>query len=94
MNLKIASDVIQTELRNALGILPEKQKEMAVKRLTACNSCEHKKETFDKFGELNIKFDSCGICGCILNWKAKLQDQDCPHPEGSKWSEENLNKIL
>lgn len=89
--IKTVGSVISTELKDSLNLLPPKQKEMAKKRLSACSTCEYKKETFDKFGDLNIRLETCGICGCILELKSKLYEQDCPHPEGSKWVEKPIN---
>jgi len=51
--------------------------EIKKKRLDACNSCENLTEFLGK--------RQCKICLCFLDAKASLIDQDCPHPQGSKW---------
>ncbi len=47
--------------------------ELARKRLAICTKCELRKGFF------------CGVCGCVLNAKARLEDESCPHPDGDKW---------
>ena len=47
------------------------------KRIEVCNSCEELGEFFGK--------QQCKICKCFIKAKASLSDQDCPHPQGSKW---------
>ncbi len=46
-------------------------------RLETCNSCEES-DTF-------MGLSRCKICLCFLDAKTALVDQDCPHPNGSKW---------
>lgn len=47
------------------------------KRLEECNKCENLGEFFGK--------KQCKICMCFIEPKSSLVDQDCPHPNGSKW---------
>lgn len=51
-----------------------KKQILADKRLNVCNKCEHKTPTF--LG------DACGLCGCILDSKTRVQDEQC---ELEKW---------
>jgi len=57
--------------------------ELKAERLKKCESCDMREEFFGK--------NRCKICLCFLEAKASLVDQDCPHPEGSRW-QENLNQ--
>jgi hypothetical protein len=49
-------------------------------RLTICTECEH----FKKF------LNRCGICGCVMTIKARLQNMSCPK---NKWNQENKNAL-
>lgn len=40
-------------------------------RLEQCGTCEHKKG------------NKCNLCGCFINYKAKLKNSECPI---GKWS--------
>lgn len=46
---------------------------MATNRLVECSFCEH------RIGS------TCGICGCLISLKARLEDEQCPDPEGNRW---------
>ncbi len=46
---------------------------MAKERLKICTHCELRKGLV------------CGECGCVLQAKARLADDECPHPDGDKW---------
>lgn len=54
--------------------------EVQQERLKICGSCEEL-ESF-------ISMKRCKVCLCFLDAKTKLVDQDCPHPNGSKWQKE------
>ena len=41
------------------------------RRLSICDSCEHKRRS------------KCNLCGCFINYKAKLKNSECPL---GKWS--------
>lgn len=43
-------------------------------RLKVCAECSHLMESH-----------TCSICGCIVQVRALIEDQDCPHYDGSKW---------
>ncbi len=45
-------------------------------RIDTCRKCEY----------FNATTTQCNECGCFLHLKAPLKKQDCPHPDGSKWS--------
>ena len=47
---------------------PLKEKEL---RLEQCEPCEHRKG------------NRCNLCGCFINYKAKLKNSECPL---GKWS--------
>jgi len=47
---------------------------MSRKRLVICSHCE-KRNWF-----------MCGECGCPLIAKSRLDDEECPHPDGDKWN--------
>lgn len=46
---------------------------LANERLDVCIHCELRKGLV------------CGECGCVLQAKARLIEEHCPHPDGSKW---------
>ena len=56
--------------------MPVVSKEQYKERLRACEECKHRK---------NVK---CGLCGCIIAAKARMETTDCPDTP-SKWSEIN-----
>ena len=41
------------------------------RRLSVCQTCEHKRGT------------RCNLCGCFINYKSKLKSSECPL---GKWS--------
>ncbi|WP_373284457.1 DUF6171 family protein [Pullulanibacillus pueri] len=44
------------------------------KRIRACYHCS----------SLLYK-TTCKHCGCLVKYKAKFADKECPHPQGSRW---------
>ena len=54
--------------------------EVKAERLKKCEDC-------DQLGEL-LGLKRCNICTCFINAKAALVDQDCPHPNGSRWQKD------
>jgi hypothetical protein len=54
--------------------------EIKEERMKTCKECE-------KIAFL-VNKPMCSVCGCFLTAKTSLIDQDCPHPEGSKWPKE------
>lgn len=48
--------------------------EVARQRLKVCAGCELR------------RWFVCGECGCPLQAKARLLDEECPHPNGNKWA--------
>ena len=57
------------------------EEDIKKERLKSCENCEELTEFFGK--------KQCKICSCFVNAKASLVDQDCPHPNGSKWQRKN-----
>jgi hypothetical protein len=51
--------------------------EVKAERLKKCEDCDLRDEFFGK--------KRCSVCLCFLEAKSSLVDQDCPHPQGSKW---------
>ena len=51
----------------------KKRSEMAIDRLKVCKSCDLRKGRF------------CSVCWCELDAKAEVREEDCEHPNGSKW---------
>jgi hypothetical protein len=33
----------------------------------------------------------CAYCGCLIPFRARVQQRDCPHPAGSRWAETQDN---
>ena len=54
--------------------------EIYLDRLNACNTCPH----------LIQEKKQCGLCGCMLEHKAKWETSTCPD-EPSRWSNNTLN---
>lgn len=52
-----------------------KHEELARKRIAICNKCSHKLH-IDKLGDI------CDKCGCVLEAKARVEDEYC---ELNKW---------
>ena len=42
----------------------------AAERLAICGSCERKKTT--------LGIDSCSVCGCLIELKARIKSSECP----------------
>lgn len=53
--------------------LTNRNNELARKRLKICSECEMR------------KWFVCSVCNCPLNMKARIPDEQCPHPLGDKW---------
>ena len=63
-----------TDLNRAMKdilTLSHAHKEEKTRRLTVCETCEHKKGR------------RCNLCGCFIGYKAKLKNSECPI---GKWS--------
>ena len=56
--------------------MPIVSKTMYKERIESCESCKHRK---------NIK---CGLCGCIIAAKARMETSNCPDIP-SRWPEIN-----
>lgn len=54
-------------------LLTNRNNELAKHRLKICAGCDKR------------KWIACGICFCPLQSKARLEEEDCPHPDGDKW---------
>lgn len=54
--------------------ITNKKQELANKRLGICNKCKYKEDF--PLGDI------CGLCGCILDSKARVIDEKC---EMNKW---------
>ena len=52
-------------------------KDEYAERLDACMKCEH----------VNKKSMRCGLCGCMLQMKARMKTAECPD-KPSKWKEQ------
>lgn len=54
--------------------ITRKKQNLADKRLSICACCEHREDF--KLGDI------CGLCGCILESKTRVDDEKC---EMNKW---------
>ena len=64
------------ELKNYIANgAPNVSTEDYIERLEACNNCEHLIKTTMR----------CGLCGCLLEHKAKWRTTECPK---NKWPKE------
>lgn len=71
-----ALKILSTVGRIILGwwyYITNKNNELARRRLSVCVDCPYR------------KWFACGLCGCGLQAKSRLHEEDCPHPEGDKW---------
>tara|TARA_R110000824_G_scaffold87704_1_gene216094 strand:+ start:426 stop:755 length:330 start_codon:yes stop_codon:yes gene_type:complete len=59
---------------------PTVTQEDYVERLDACLKCEN----------LNREKMTCGLCGCKLEYKAKMKTTTCPYTP-SKWKKQELD---
>ena len=55
--------------------LTNRNNKLALERLDSCKFCRYRKGL------------TCGICGCVLQAKARLESEECPHPDGSRWKQ-------
>jgi hypothetical protein len=64
------------ELVASLGLRPDERASDAVflKRLAACDACEHL-----KLGT------TCMQCGCLVRVRALIASSRCPAPSGNRW---------
>ena len=46
------------------------EEQLRNKRMKVCKPCEHRR--------VNV----CGECGCVLEWKTRVLEEDCPK---NKW---------
>lgn len=53
----------------------DKNQELAKKRIAICNMCNHR-EHIEMIGDI------CAECGCVLEAKARVEDEHC---ELNKW---------
>lgn len=63
----------------------EEEKELAKARVAICVNCEHAREQWlSKFIDKTLKKDvlgsgiGCGLCGCPVNQKALVREEQCP----------------
>lgn len=49
--------------------ITNKEEELAQKRLKICKKCSDK--------EVILNQEICGICGCVLDAKARVKDEKC-----------------
>jgi hypothetical protein len=61
---------------------PNVSTEDYVERLEACNSCEHVKKPQMR----------CGLCGCLLEHKAKWKTTTCPD-KPTRWKKQIVNGL-
>jgi hypothetical protein len=54
--------------------ITNRNNKLAQERLKICSGCELR------------EWFVCGVCGCPLDTKARLEDEKCPHPDGNKWA--------
>jgi hypothetical protein len=53
--------------------ITNRNNELAKSRLVICAGCDKR------------RWVVCGVCGCPLQTKARLEEEECPHPSGNKW---------
>jgi hypothetical protein len=57
--------------------ITSRNNDLARKRLKHCAACEL------------LKWGVCTQCGCPVQTKSRLEDAECPHPNGNKWKIES-----
>lgn len=58
---------------------------IAKERDAICTGCPEKDVTGDKC-LVPMTAPCCGVCGCKLAWKLRALSEECPHPDGPRWS--------
>lgn len=59
-------------------LITNRNKGLAKTRIKICAKCDKRKGLV------------CGICFCPIQAKARLLEEDCPHPDGDKWKNPQL----
>jgi hypothetical protein len=80
-----AANFSKATIEHILAGRPKVSEEMYQTRLSICNDCELCDKTE---GEASWRCKACGCYlkeGYIMPGKARWADQDCPHPQGSRW---------
>ena len=75
--VKTFASEIKTYIANGS---PNVSTEDYIERLGACNTCEHLKKPIMR----------CGLCGCLLEHKAKWKTTTCPD-KPTRWKEQILD---
>jgi len=59
-------------MRYAMSGFPNVEEELFERRMLICNGCE----------SLNKKSAKCGVCGCVVEYKGRMETESCPK---KKW---------
>ena len=57
-----------------------KEERLSKHRMVICSLCP-------LMGDDGMKY--CKVCGCPLEAKTRVLDEECPHKEGNKWLTDN-----
>lgn len=68
-----AAKTIKSAVKNEKIIV---DKEIFEARKAECSKCE----------EWDPSSQRCRICGCKTNFKLRLANEQCPHPQGPRWT--------
>lgn len=60
-----------------------KKSELAEKRLAICSTCSYKTKLCGQ--------DICDLCGCVLDAKVRVEDEQCYNNNGNKLNLKNVN---
>jgi|TARA_R110000787_G_scaffold69574_1_gene154718 hypothetical protein len=77
--VKTFASEIKTYIANGS---PNVSTEDYIERLGACNTCEHLKKPIMR----------CGLCGCLLEHKAKWKTTTCPD-KPTRWKKQILDGV-
>lgn len=72
--MRVSPEKLKRLIEIATRVRPLAAEEQYRQRIEACRDC-----TGLQFGV------TCRYCGCFVEVRTRLQDADCPFPEGAKW---------
>lgn len=72
---KMAANFVKSAASHVASGMPPAPFPVYSARVAACRSCPLFRPSDER----------CSECGCYVTKKAKMLDQDCPHPDGSRW---------
>jgi len=78
---------VPTIAKNLAGSAVRTAKRMAQKKkvIVPNEVLEERKKECASCDKWHKKLNRCRVCGCKTNFKLRLAQEKCPHPDGPKW---------